>query len=216
MADRDVPGVLLDVDGTLVDTTYLHAVAWAEALAQQGVVVPTARVHALVGKQASALVEELGGTDLDTAKAAHAALYGQWSGHLRPLPGARALLEALSGRGHRLVLASSAAQDELAALEQALDAQQWLHGATSADDVDAGKPEPDVLHRGLELLGVPCAGLVGDAVWDGEAAARAGVPFVGLRCGGTSEQALRGAGAAEVWDDPADLLAHLDRSLLTA
>jgi HAD superfamily hydrolase (TIGR01549 family) len=208
----EVTGVLLDVDGTLVDTNYLHATCWAEAFAQHGIEVATARVHALIGMESSRLVEEIGGP-VEELQAAHRALYAQFRGHLRPLPGSRALLEALH-RDHRVVLASSASQDELTVLEQALDAADWIDGATSGDDVASGKPAPDLLQQGLELLGTDDAVMIGDSVWDGEAAERAGLPFIALLCGGTSEQALTAAGAAEVWSDPRHLVEHLPKSIL--
>lgn len=215
----DAPGVLFDVDGTLVDTTYLHAVCWTEALLAGGHVVRTADVHHAIGMGSGELLGHLLGADRDTAQdeqliAAHLALYrGHW-GNLRPLPGAAELLRACAARGFTVVLASSASADELAALRSALDADDAIAVATSSSDADAGKPRPDILQAALEQSGLDPAHavFVGDAVWDGAAAARAGVCFVGLTCGGTSAAQLREAGAIEVWDDPARLLAGLDTS----
>jgi HAD superfamily hydrolase (TIGR01509 family) len=141
----------------------------------------------------------------------HLELYSQAWPTLRPLPGARELLKGLKDRGLKTVLSSSASEEELGVLRKALDADDWIDDATSSDDADRGKPAPDLLQAALARVGVAPerAMLVGDAVWDGEAARAAGVRFVGLTCGGTSEAALREAGAESVLPDPAFLLAHL-------
>jgi HAD superfamily hydrolase (TIGR01549 family) len=214
-------GVLFDVDGTLVDTTYLHAVCWGEALRQAGHDVPMATVHRAIGMGSGELLDHLVGEQRDESgdeslTAAHLTLYKLSWGRLRPLPGARELLRECAGRGLRVVLASSAAQEELDALRSALDADDAIGAATSSSDAGSGKPSPDILQAAMEAGGL--AGervvFVGDAVWDGVAAQRAGVRFVGLTCGGTSEAELRTAGAVEVWRDPAQLLARLDVSAL--
>jgi HAD superfamily hydrolase (TIGR01509 family) len=210
-------GVLLDVDGTLVDTNHLHAVAWAEAFAQQDRVVPTADIHSRIGMGAERLIEELGGKDVvDEITAAHTALYGQWAGHLRALPGARDLLKGLKDRGLTVVLASSASEREMKALLTALDAEGLYDDVTTSADAEGAKPAPDILQVALDKAGLSAsdAVMVGDAVWDGEAAERAGLRFVGVTCGGTSEQALRGAGAVEVWAGPQALLDGLGGSVL--
>jgi HAD superfamily hydrolase (TIGR01509 family) len=209
--------VLLDVDGTLVDTTYLHAVCWAEALAEQGIVRPTADLHPLIGMASDLLLQ----TVLEDRPQAHALvqalkdrhleLYREHWPRLRPLPGAAQLLRHLKEQGLTTVLSSSASEEELTALRKALDADAWIDEATSSDDAEQGKPEPAMVHVGLRRTHTaPDRALfVGDAVWDGQAARRAGVRFVGLLCGGTTEAALREAGAEAVYADPAFLLAHL-------
>jgi HAD superfamily hydrolase (TIGR01509 family) len=209
--------VLLDVDGTLVDTTYLHAVAWSDAFAELCVPRPTADLHGLIGMSSDRLIK----TALADSPPArqlhedlerrHLELYSQAWPTLRPLPGARELLKGLKDRGLKTVLSSSASEEELGVLRKALDADDWIDDATSSDDADRGKPAPDLLQAALARVGVAPerAMLVGDAVWDGEAARAAGVRFVGLTCGGTSEAALREAGAESVLPDPAFLLAHL-------
>jgi HAD superfamily hydrolase (TIGR01509 family) len=216
MVDTPEPaGVLFDVDGTLVDTPYLHTVCWAEALRQSGHDVPMATVHRSIGMGSDELLEHLLGSardkdDDDTLSAAHLALYKLCWERLRPLPGAVELMRNCAGRGLRVVLASSASKEELAALCSALDADDVIDTATSSTDADAGKPAPDILQAALDQSGLSPEQVhfVGDSVWDGEAAKRAGVPFVGVTCGGTSEAELREAGAIEVWRDPADLLAR--------
>ena len=214
-------GVLFDVDGTLVDTTYLHATCWSEALRQHGHHVTMADIHHLIGMASDDLLTGLLGEDRDhqaddALTDAHLTLYRQWWGRLVPLPGAADLLRACSDRGLDVVLASSASEEELAALTSAIDADDAITEATSSADADAGKPAPDILQAALEQSGLAAdrVAFVGDAVWDGEAAKRAGVTFVGLTCGGTPESALREAGAIEIWRDPAELRNRFADSVL--
>ena len=219
--DGPVRGVLFDVDGTLVDTTYIHAVCWAEALRQAGHDIPAAAAHRAIGMGSAELLDHLLGEDREhdqdsELEAVHLALYKLSWGRLRPLPGAVELLHTCAGRGLAPVLASSAKADELAMLRRALDADDVIRAATSSSDADSGKPAPDILQAALDQAGLDAAHVVfvGDAVWDGEAAARAGVPFVALTCGGTSAGELRDAGAVEVWRDPAELLHAFSDSVL--
>jgi HAD superfamily hydrolase (TIGR01509 family) len=214
-------GVLFDVDGTLVDTTFVHAVCWGEALRQHGHHVPMADLHHAVGMSSDQLLGHCLGDDRDqdaddAIVESHKTLYKQWWGRLTPLPGARDLLRACAERGLDVVLASSAAEEELAALTSALDADDAITAATSSSDAEAGKPEPDIIEAALGESGLSADQVffVGDAVWDGRAAERAGVRFVGLTCGGTPAEDLRAAGAVEVWDDPAHLLENLEKSAL--
>jgi HAD superfamily hydrolase (TIGR01509 family) len=221
-ARAGLAGVLFDVDGTLVDTTFIHAACWAEALRQHGHDIPAVRVHRAIGMSSSKLLAAALGEDRDTdaddeITNAHSTLYKQWWGRLNPLPGAADLLRACHGRGLSVVLASSAKEDELTALRGALDADDVIDAATSSSDAESGKPEPDIIQVALDQRGLAAeqAVFVGDAVWDGYATQRAGVTFIGLLCGGTPEDELRGAGAVEVWADPAELLHNLDKSVIT-
>lgn len=214
-------GALFDVDGTLADTTFLHAVCWAEAMRQHGHEVPMATVHHAIGMASGGLLDLCLGEDRDTGDddamdAAHLTLYQQQWGRLVPLPGARDLLRECAKRGLDVVLASSASEDELTALKSALDADDAITTTTSSADAESGKPAPDILQAALDHSGLAPDEVVfvGDAVWDGHAAQRAGVRFVALTCGGTPGPELREAGALEVWQDPADLLDHFDDSLL--
>lgn len=214
-------GVLFDVDGTLVDTTFLHAVCWAEALRQHGHVVPMADVHHLIGMSGDRLLDVVLGENRDRdadeeLEDAHLTLYRQHWGRLVPLPGAAKLLHACAERGLSVVLASSASAEELSALTSALDADDAITEATSSADADSGKPAPDILQAALEQSGLAADRVVfvGDAVWDGEAAKRAGVSFIGVTCGGTPEPKLREAGAIEVWQHPAQLLEQLADSAI--
>lgn len=216
-----VRAAVFDVDGTLVDTNYLHAVAWWEACAQAGHQVPMAAVHQSIGLAGQALLERLLGADTAAAegsgiKAAHATLYGTWRDRLPAFDGAAALLRTLAGRGWRVVLATSAQGPELAALRRALDADDALWGTTNADEVSEGKPAPEPVRAALELAGAPPerAVFVGDSVWDVQAASRAGVPCIALLSGGICREALLGAGAVAVHRDVGALLAALDDSLL--
>jgi HAD superfamily hydrolase (TIGR01509 family) len=221
--DRNAPAaVLFDVDGTLVDTNYLHTVAWAEAFRQAGQAVPMVAIHRAIGMGAGQLIDHLLGADRDRSgdeqlKAAHTALYGTWMPRLRAFDGSADLLRACAARGSRVVLASSASAQEMTALRAALDADDAVTAATCADDADKAKPAPDIVQAALERAGVEAAQavLVGDSRWDVEASGRAGIDCIGLLTGGNSATELRDAGAVEVYSDPADLLAHLDQSRLT-
>jgi len=213
--------VLFDVDGTLMDTVYLHTVAWWEALRQQGTHVTTARIHRCVGMGSDHLLDTLLGSDRDrgaddTLSAAHDTVYAQYWSRLTPLPGAHDLLLACAARGWRVVLASSARKDEAEVMTRALDAGEVITALTTADDVSSSKPAPDIVQQALEKAGVPAeyAVFVGDAAWDGKAAHKAGVRCLGLLTGGWTRQELSEAGMEAVYDSPADLLHHLDDSIL--
>jgi HAD superfamily hydrolase (TIGR01509 family) len=216
-----VHAVLADVDGTLVDTTYLHTVAWWQALAEYGHTVPMHRIHRAIGMGADTILSHLLGDDHDTRDDdaiadAHMALAAVHWSSLRPTNGAADLLRECASRGLTVVLASSAKGRELAALRAAIDADDAVSAATSSDDADSSKPAPDIVAAALDRAGVAAreAVFVGDAVWDAYAATKAGVLCIGVTCGGTSRAELADAGMAEIYTDPADLRVNLDRSLL--
>jgi HAD superfamily hydrolase (TIGR01509 family) len=215
--DRTVRAVLFDVDGTLVDTNYLHAVTWWEAFRQAGHVVGMADIHRSIGMGSDRLLDHLLGEDRDRdgdekLSTAHTTLYGTYFERLQPLPGARDLLFACADRGLNVVLASSASSNELAAMRRALDAEEAVHAATGAADVPSSKPAPDLVERALEEAGVDAreALFVGDTVWDMRACDKAGVPAVAVLTGGIPEADLVDAGAVRVYAGPAALLADLD------
>ncbi|MGH3154578.1 MAG: HAD family hydrolase [Streptosporangiaceae bacterium] len=218
---QPVRAALFDVDGTLVDTNYLHAVTWWQAFGQAGFHVPMADIHRAIGMGSDQLLGQLLPADRDTSgdadlRAAHSTLYATYWSRLRPLPGAADLLRACKKRGLAVVLASSADEPEFNALRAALDAEDAIDAATFAGDVESSKPAPDLVQAALDRVGVPPqeAVFTGDTVWDVQACQKAGVPCIGLLSGGISRDELAAAGAAEVYPGPADLLAALDRSLL--
>lgn len=205
---------VVDVDGTLVDSSYLTTVAWARAFAENGHVVPMARIHRLIGMSGSRLVEEIIGHADAALQEAHQRHYGPMRAEVRRLPGAADLLRALARRGIAVVLATSAKPEELDDLLRVLDAGDAIHEIVSAGDVERSKPDPDPFARAVEAAGVgpDRAVALGDSVWDVEAARRTGLRCVGVTTGGVSAQELRDAGAVAVFTDTADLAARLDDS----
>ncbi|MEU7168058.1 HAD family hydrolase [Streptomyces morookaense] len=218
-ADTPARAALFDVDGTLVDTNYLHAVTWWEAFHQAGHTVAMTDIHHSLGMSTDRLLDRLLGEDRDkdgdeAISSAHTALYATWFDRLPALAGAGDLLRELAARHWRVVLVTSARSSELAVMRRAIGADDAIHDATSGDDVESGKPAPDPVQQGLERAGVPAgrALFVGDSVWDVKAAARAGVDCVALLTGGIARAELEEAGAVAVHRDPAELLAALDDS----
>ena len=212
---------LLDVDGTLVDTNYLHAVTWWEAFVHAGYQVPMADIHQAIGMGSDQMLDELLPADRDkeadaAVRAAHRTLYATYWSRLPPLPGAADLLRACKHRGLAVVLASSADEPEFHALRAALDAEDAIDAATFAGDVESSKPAPDLVEAALDSVGVPAqeAVFTGDTVWDVQACRKAGVLCIGLLSGGIGRDELTAAGAAEVYPGPAELLAALRGSLL--
>jgi HAD superfamily hydrolase (TIGR01509 family) len=216
-----VSAVLFDVDGTLMDSNYLHTVTWWQAFAQAGRDVPMWRIHRAIGMGSDQLLDALLPQDRDRAEdaglsTAHDALYATYWSRLRPLPGAADLLRACKKHGLRVVLASSAGAREFEVMRQALGAGDAVDDATSSADVGASKPAPDLVQVALEkaAVGAGQAVFVGDTVWDVQACQRAGVTCVGVLTGGIGEAELREAGAARVFAGAADLLAAFPGSLL--
>ena len=212
---------LFDIDGTLIDTTFLHTTMWWQAFRSAGLTVPMARIQRAIGMDSDHMLDHLLGRDRDREKdsklsAAHGALFAQYWPALTPFDGAVHLLRACKRRGWSVVLATSAHEDELAAMRGALDAEAVIDAVTGADDVSSGKPAPDLVEQALERAGVPAerAVFIGDTRWDVEAAGRAGVPCIGVLSGGWSRAELFEAGAAQVFESVTDLLAKMDASLL--
>lgn len=211
--------ILFDVDGTLVDSNYLHVDAWQRAFDASGVHVDAWRIHRAIGQDSARLLHALVGERDDDwvarAKEAHSRNYRGLADRLQAFEGAADLLRALRERGLRTVLATSAPDDELELLVGALDAGDAVTATTSADDVDDAKPDPGILQVALDRVDGSAADavMVGDSVWDVRAAARAGVRSIGVRSGGSGAEELLEAGAERVYDDPADLLSHLDEWL---
>jgi HAD superfamily hydrolase (TIGR01509 family) len=209
---------ILDVDGTLVDTNYHHAIAWYRAFRQHAEILPIWRIHRHIGMGGDQLVRALRGDDVeeekgDEIRSAEKVLYMALIEEVEPLEGARDLIGDLKERGHDVVLASSAKPDEVEHYLDLLDARELVDGWTTSGDVEATKPEPDLVKAAVEKAGAGDAVMVGDSTWDCEAAARAGVTTVAVLTGGFSEAELRDAGAVAVYHSIVELRNSLDEWL---
>jgi HAD superfamily hydrolase (TIGR01509 family) len=207
-------GVLFDVDGTLVDTNYLHTVAWWHAFGAHGHQVPMTRLHRLIGQGSARLVTNVLGHDDADVTAAHTDFYGPFLYQLRAFPAAADVLRATKRAGLAVVLATSASSKEAAHLRAAIGCDDVIDAVTTKDDVAESKPDPDIVQAALAAAGLDAgaAVFVGDTVWDVEAAASAGVECVAVLTGGISASELRDAGAVAVYDDLDALLADFDAS----
>jgi HAD superfamily hydrolase (TIGR01509 family) len=215
------PVAILDVDGTLVDTNYHHTLAWYRAFVRHDVVLPLWRIHRHIGMGGDQLVAALCGEEVDRRRGgaireAEGELYMELIDEIRPFSTARELIDTLRDRGHAVVLASSAKQHEVDHYLDLLDAREAVDGWTTSADVERTKPHPDLVAAAVEKAGGGEAVMVGDSTWDCKAAARAGVPTVALLTGGFSEQELRTAGAAVVFESLEELIANLDRTPLAS
>jgi HAD superfamily hydrolase (TIGR01509 family) len=209
---------ILDIDGTLVDTNYQHAIAWYRAFSQHDLILPIWRIHRHVGMGGDQLVPELAGDAFeaehgDAVREEETSLYGELIGEVRPMNGARELIEELKASGGTVVLASSAKQKEVDHYLDLLDARDLADGWTSSADVESTKPEPDLVHSALQKADAQAseAVMVGDSPYDVESAKRAGVPTVAVLTGGFSEAELCDAGAREVYESVAELRERLER-----
>jgi HAD superfamily hydrolase (TIGR01509 family) len=212
--------MLLDVDGTLVDSNDAHALAFAEAFAAHDYDVSFEVIRPLIGMGSDKLLHACARLHKDTRPGKEIAerkaelFKEKYLPVLRPFPRVRELLQRMRQDGLRLVTASSAQADELEALLEIAGVMDLLDDVTSASEVDRSKPDPDVIHAALEKIGLSPSDvlLLGDTPYDVEAGQRAEVGSIALRCGGWSEAEL--AGALAIYADPADLLAQYDRSPL--
>lgn len=214
----DLDTVVLDLDGTLVDSAYVHVAAWRAAFNDVGVVVPTYRIHRAIGIGGDRLVGEVAGAAVeqalgDTVRDLHARHFDERFHQVTALDGAGELLAALRERSLKVVLASSGEQEQTDRLLQLVENTDALHERVSGSEANRSKPAPDLIDVALERVGSRCALVVGDAVWDVESARKAGLPCVGLLTGGFSADELRNAGALRVLDTPRDLLERLDEVL---
>ena len=215
------PAAILDVDGTLVDTNYHHAIAWYRAFRQNDIVLPIWRIHRHIGMCGDQLVEALGGEQLENEKgddirAAESVLYVELMTEVKPLKDARELIEDLKQSGHAVVLASSAKEHEVDHYLDVLNARELADDWTTSADVEATKPEPDLVVAAVEKAGGGEAVMVGDSTWDCEAAKRAGLETIAVLTGGFSEAELRDAGALAVYSSIKDLRESLDETPLAA
>jgi HAD superfamily hydrolase (TIGR01549 family) len=219
MSGPDRPAALLDVDGTLVDSTYHHAIAWQRAFARFDCTVAAFRIHRHVGMGGDQIVAALTGEEWDAehgdeARDAHDEIFQTMIDEVPAFAGAHDLLVALKDRGHPIVISSSASEDDLDHYLDLLGARELADGWTSSGDVEETKPEPDLIEVAVKKAGGGPAVMVGDSTWDCIAAERAGVKTIGVLTGGFSEDELREAGAEPVFESLIALREELDRTPL--
>jgi phosphoglycolate phosphatase-like HAD superfamily hydrolase len=213
------PAAVLDIDGTLVDTNYHHAIAWYRAFRQNGELLPVWRIHRHIGMGGDQLVKALCGERVEEKKGdgirdAEKVIYMELITEVEPLHGARELIVDLKEGGHTVVLASSAKADEVEHYLDLLDARELADGWTTSADVEATKPEPDLVVAALEKAGGDDGVMVGDSPYDCEAADRAGIDTIAVLTGGFSEQELLDAGAAQVFGSIEELRQSLGSTAL--
>jgi HAD superfamily hydrolase (TIGR01509 family) len=201
---------ILDIDGTLVDTNYQHAIAWYRAFRQHGHTVPVWRIHTHIGMGGDKVVAALLGDEAereegDDIRAAEGPLYMAMIEEVEPFEGARGLLEELQRSGHTLILASSAKEQEVEHYLDLLDARELADDWTHSGDVGETKPAPDLVESALKKAGGGDAVMIGDTPWDVKAADEAGVPTIAVLTGGFCEAELRDAGALAVFESIAAL-----------
>ena len=216
-ASQNVDTVVLDVDGTLVDSVYVHVTAWMRAFRGIGVPVEGWRIHRAIGMGGDRLVAEVAGRRVEEAlgdqvRELHDQEYDDAVAGVLPLPGADDLLETLKQRGFAVVLASSGTKTQTEQALDLLDRADLADGWVCSADVDTSKPAPDLVEAAIARVGGGHAVMVGDAVWDVAAARSAGIDAIGLRCGGFGEAELRDAGALSVFDSPQDLVDRFEAS----
>jgi HAD superfamily hydrolase (TIGR01549 family) len=209
---------ILDVDGTLVDTNYHHAIAWYRAFRAVGLTPPIWRIHRHIGMGGDQLVAAVAGEGAercegDAIRDAESEIYASLIEEVQPLDGARELIADLKDRADSVVLASSAKQPELEHYLDLLDARDLADDWTTSADVEATKPQPDLIHAAMDKANADSGLMIGDSTWDCEAAARADLASVAILTGGFSEQELRAAGASDVFEGLNELRSNLDAVL---
>jgi HAD superfamily hydrolase (TIGR01509 family) len=210
--------VIFDVDGTLVDSNDAHANAWVQALAESGRRVEFSRVRPLIGKGGDKLLPEVTGLSLESpegkaiAQRRREIFAGDYLPRLQATPGARRLLEWLRDERMKLVVATSAEEEEVQGLLRVAGAEKMFESMASSDDAQRSKPDPDIVAAALKRADCPAEQtiMIGDTPYDVEAARRTGIRIIGLRSGGWSDAELQGAIA--IYQDPADLVDHYDLS----
>jgi HAD superfamily hydrolase (TIGR01549 family) len=218
---RKVDTVVLDVDGTLIDSNYHHALAWWEGFRESGHGVPAWRIHRAVGMGGDRLVTEVAGRDVETSDGDR--IRSSWEKHydemldrVQTLPGAQDLLRALRERGFRVALASSGIPRHTRHAVEVLGAEETTDTTTTSEDAEDSKPDPELLQVALDRVNGDRAVLVGDSVWDVRSGGEAGIPVIGLLSGGFGRAELEEAGAILVCDDAAELVLRLDDLLAPA
>jgi HAD superfamily hydrolase (TIGR01509 family) len=213
-------GVIFDVDGTLVDSNDAHAQSWVDTFREAGYDVPFEKVRPLIGMGGDKLLPKTIGVSRDSDEGKKLGerrgeiFRSNYLPHLRPLPGARELVLRVKRDGLKAIVATSAKDDELKGLLKAAHVDDLMEEKATASDAKRSKPDPDIVQAAVDDSGIPKKSLVmiGDTPYDVEAATRAGVRAIGFLSGGWTREALKGA--VEIYDGPADLLAHYDTSLL--
>jgi len=216
---KALKAVLLDVDGTLVDSNDAHAQAWLEVFQRNGYPGTFEWIRELIGKGGDKLIPEVTGLAEDSheaqrlSKERSVVFSREYLPQLQPFPQAETLLRRLHGMGLKLVVASSANPDELEPLLRVCGALPFVHQRTSSGDVDHSKPDPDIVQSALRKAECSAgeAVMLGDTPYDVQAASKANVPTIALRCGGHPDSAL--AGALAIYDDVADLMANFEQSV---
>jgi len=215
------PTALLDLDGTLVDSNYQHALAWYRAFRLHGITIPVWRCHRAIGMGGDQLVPYLAGDGFerehgDTVRVEEHALYAQLIGEVQPFDGARGLIEDLKALGGKIVVASSAKPEDTQRYLDLIDARSLVDGWTDSGDVDATKPAPDLIKAAVEKAGGGPAVMVGDSIWDCKAAKAAKVKTIAVRSGGFGDDELLEAGALAVFDSIGELRERLDETPFAA
>lgn len=206
--------LILDVDGTLLDTVYLHVMAWWEAFEEQGHQVSGFDIHRAIGRGSGDLVETLLGQPDDAVQQAHERHWKTLIERSHTFHDVPELIRAVAGRGVQIVYATSGTEQDTETFRAKIGCDDVVAAVVSSGDVEQSKPAQDIVIAALEAVGVSPdrAVMVGDTVYDVRAATAAGVPCIALVCGGISEQELVEAGAVAVYGNPAKLLADLDAS----
>jgi HAD superfamily hydrolase (TIGR01509 family) len=205
--------VLLDIDGTLVDSNYFHVVAWSRAFRKHDLTVTLNAIHRLIGMGADQLLERLApDDDADAIEKAWQREFAQLRDEITALPGAADLVRTLKERGFTTVYATSGQPDDVEALRKVIDADDYVDHVVNSSEVEQSKPAPDIFEVAMQRAGVSAnqAIVIGDTVWDAQAAAACGLRCVAVLTGGISKAELTDAGAAAVYDSAANLLQHLD------
>ena len=216
MTDTLRAGVLFDLDGTLIDTNYLHTLAWSRALREVGEWAPMNAIHRLVGMGADQLLPELLGHTSPEVVDARPRHFDAVVGDACAFPGAADLLRVVHNHGLAVVLATSASSDEFAVLRGILDADDVIDAHTTSDDIDRSKPDPQVFVTAMRTARIDSARAlaVGDSVWDIQAARAAGIGCIAVESGGFSQHELAEAGAVRVYRDVAELCLQFQTSPL--
>jgi HAD superfamily hydrolase (TIGR01549 family) len=213
------PAAILDIDGTLIDTNYQHALAWSRAFTQFEIVLPIWKIHRAIGMGGDHMIEALCGKDKDAElgdaiRDAESEQYQALIDEVKPVAGARDFILDLKKRGHPVVLASSAKEKEVEHYLDLLDCRGSIDSWTTSDDVENTKPDPDLVLAAMGKVEGSGAVMVGDSTFDCEAATRAGIETIAVMTGGFSEDELREAGAVVVFESIDDLGRDLDKTPL--